>query len=582
MPASRLKVAILVTAISAGACFADGQGAVGVVTQQGGVSTGTGFSDSMLKATVHGVVLDRVTKQPIARALVDGAFDAVLTDSEGRFELTLPVGVANIQVRRPGYGSRNGEQQLIHVSFAAPALTLYLTPSAGVSGQVSLKGDDDPTMIRIAAYRKGVNGGHEMWRQTEIATPESDGTFRFPMLDAPGSYIFCTSAISEPGTRNGKRMGFPSKCFPGGTDFLAATPLELAAGQKAQIDMDLEPQPFYAVTISVPSTDRMPGIQIYERSGFRVPSPRILSRAPGTMEFQLPNGSYYADARLRGAEQAYGRVDFTVANRPLELSIPLVPLRPVPVVIHKDFTEDANTNTNPQGLVRLDGVGEGNPGFQLTLQAAGRVPGGGGFGGAMRHVDGGGPDAFEVEAEPGRWRMQVFSLVGYVSSITSGGVDLLRDPLVIGAGSIAQPIEVTMRNDGGKIECRLMGASPADATQAGATAGGSGDGFEGGAVSYEVVAIAQFPAATQIQIASVSGEMGQPVTIANLAPGDYRVAAFDRRPEIDLDDKEQVAHKMAAAQLVHVQANGTATAQVTLTKLGGGLDDGMTGAGAEQ
>lgn len=504
------------------------------------------------KVAVHGVVLDSVSHQPIARALVDGSSDAVLTDNEGKFEMTLPEGYANLQVRRPGYTSPSPDMRFIRVSSTTPALTFYLTPSASVSGRVSLNGDDDPSMIRIAAYRKVVTNGHEMWNQMEFIATDSDGTFRFVGLAAPGSYIFCNTAGNEPGPQHGKLMGFPSMCFPGGTDFSSVTPLELAAGQQAQLEVNLELQQFFSVTISVPDTDHMPGIRIHDRDGFPVPGPPIRSRTPGTMEFRLPNGSYYAEARANGPERTYGRVDFTVANGPLKVSMSLQTLQPIPVVIHRDFADSTNKDSQP--VMQASAEADVNPGMQLMLQPEGNVMTGGG--GGLRHVNGGGPEAFEMEASPGRWRAQANSYEGYVSSMTSGTVDLMRAPLVIGPSGSAQPIEVTLRNDGGRLKCTLAGANSANPADDTADVG-----------MYNVVAIAQFPAAMPIQ--EMSALSGQSAMIGNLAPGDYRVAAFDGRPSIDLDDKDGLSRMMAGAQTVHVEAHGTATVQLSLTRLSG-------------
>ena len=64
--------------------------------------------------------------------------------------------------------------------------------------------------------------------------------------------------------------------------------------------------------------------------------------------------------------------------------------------------------------------------------------------------------SFEIDnVGPGRYWVEPSPFEGYVSSITSGGVDLARDPLVVGAGSTSAPIEVTLRNDSGTISAQL-------------------------------------------------------------------------------------------------------------------------------
>lgn len=541
----RLKIALLLAAALAGFGFADAQ----LVS---GIAAGNGAAVNRPKVTVRGVVLDRITKQPIARALVDAMFDAVLTDNEGRFELKLPEGNANLQLRRPGYSSPNSPTRFLHVSATTPDLTLYLTPAANVTGHVSLAGDDDPTVVHFTAYRKGVIAGHELWIPVGFSTVDSDGTFRFLQLDAPGSFIFCSAPSGAPGMVGGKLKGFSQKCFPGGTDFASAAPLELTAGQQAQLDVDLETQPFYNVAISVPATQNMPSIQIHDRGGLIVPIGAVRGRKPGMMEFRLPNGAYYAEVRGWPPHPMYGRVDFTVANGPLQLGVALAPLQAVPVVIHKDFTENAKNNS---GLgLQMNTSGEPSPGMQLMLQPAGKLNTEG-SGTGLRHVQGGGPEAFEMDAIPGRWRLQTVAYQGYVTSMSSGGVDLLRDPLIIAQGTSVQPIDVTMRNDGGQIQCSLTGANSGNSAV---------DPSEEPPV-YQVVALAQFPAAIPIQMRA--GQSDQPVIIGNLPPGDYRVAAFDGVPTIDLDDPDEVARIMAKGQIVHVEPSGTASVQVPLTSL---------------
>jgi len=48
-------------------------------------------------------------------------------------------------------------------------------------------------------------------------------------------------------------------------------------------------------------------------------------------------------------------------------------------------------------------------------------------------------------ASPGKYWVHVYSSRGYPASIRSGEVDLQHQPLVVGAGGAAAPIEITMR-----------------------------------------------------------------------------------------------------------------------------------------
>ncbi len=42
--------------------------------------------------------------------------------------------------------------------------------------------------------------------------------------------------------------------------------------------------------------------------------------------------------------------------------------------------------------------------------------------------------------------------MGYVAAVSSGGVDLLHNPLVVPPGGTSSPIEITLRDDGGTVE----------------------------------------------------------------------------------------------------------------------------------
>lgn len=547
MSPRHLKIAILLTAALACTGWARAQ-VVEWRNPNGAPPDATGPA----KVTVHGVVLDQVTHQPIARALVDGNLDAVLTDKDGRFELTLPEGSENLQVRRPGYTAPETGMHFVEISPTMQPLTLYLRPTAGMGGHVSLKGDDDPSILHFEAYRMNVANGHEQWVPAGFTSVDSEGEFSFQQLDAPGSFLFCSLPVLEqPPPERGKQVGFPRLCFPGGTDFASVTPLNLVAGQQAQLEVEMQTQPFYPVTLSIPGSTHLPGIQIHDRAGLIIPVGPASRPEAGTVEFRLPNGSYYAVADEREPERLYGRVDFTVANGPLELALPLLPLHPVPVLIHKEFTQNANSGGQLQvQLGVVNGSQEENPGIQLILQPAGKVMTGE-FGGGLHHVKDGAPDAFEVDAQPGRWRVQVQAWDGYVTAMTSGGVDLLREPLVIPANGSVLPIDVTLRNDSGQIQCTVAANNATDeAPQQSAT--------------YYVVAIAQFSAAMPMQFAWTQSNRA---TIVNLAPGLYRVAAFDGTPTIDLDDPDQVSRVMAKAQTVRVEPISTATLQVQPARL---------------
>jgi len=164
--------------------------------------------------------------------------------------------------------------------------------------------------------------------------------------------------------------------------------------------------------------------------------------------------------------------------------------------------------------------------------------------------------SFEIEnVSPGRYWVETTPFEGYVSSISCGGVDLARDPLVVGPGGTSAPIEVTLRNDTGTISAQLSGGESGDGI--GQQAGPAALGEQQQIYAY---AIPLFASSEQIKMGGMQGT-GQ-ATITGLAPGSYRVVAFNAPQEIDFHTPEGLAQYAAQGETVTLEAGGSANAQV--------------------
>ena len=504
---------------------------------------------------VDGVVLNRLTHEPIARALVDATSDAALTDGDGRFELHLPEGFTGIMVRRPGYESSTQETaHALKVGPDMPALTFYLTPSAGIVGQVALSSGDEADHIRFTIYREQSVGGRAQWMPAGGAVTDSEGVFRDFPLRAPASYVLCSDySPDQPGPA---QFGYPSVCYPGGGDFASAAqaPLALSPGQQAQINIALTRQPFYRVSIAVANPTQAQGlaIPIFDASGRVLGVGAEWNRQRETAEAELPDGNYYAEARAWGKVQVYGRVDFSVADGPVSgLNLVLLPIQPVPVEIHKDFTAIGNG----AGMVYLPNgqPADADPDMNLLLLPAASSPQGY-VGGNLHRPDGSyDSDSYVLDGViPGRYWVQANTYNAYISSITSGGIDLTREPLLIGPGGSTPPIEITLRNDLGRLACTVAG--PSFTTQATGPASGEMN------LAY-VYAIPLFPSLTRLQQATA--QLPGPVSMS-LAPGSYLVVAFDSQQDLDMDDPNELARLTPQGQTVTVAAGGTTNVSVNL------------------
>lgn len=510
---------------------------------------------------VKGVVLDSVSRQPIARALVDANADAALTDNEGRFELNLPPGEAEISLRRPGYGARGrGVSHAVKVGANMPDLAFTLSPEAMISGHVTLSTGDEADGIRIVAYRKRVVNGHQTWTVQNTVTTNSEGTFRLADLEAPGSYLLYTIPAHDrtgPIAPGAISYGYPSEYYPGVADFSGAGVLTLSPGQQAEADFTLTRQPFYPVSISTAERQqgRGAGVTIHDSSGRTLEVGVRWNSERGTTQVNLPNGRYYAEARSGGE---YGRVEFNVAGGPVSgLTMALVPLHPVAVQIRKDFTTSDSNNggLSPASVPQI----LEDAGLIVGLAPADSFNNDRGNSG-LRHPEGSSDSSlFELEnVLPGRYWLEIRPFNNYyVSSVTSGGVDLAREPLVAGPGSTVAPIEITLRNDAGKISGQTNSPSTA----------ASGAESPEASVAH-VYAIPLFPTTSPVQ--EVVVQSSSQFSMANLPPGSYHVIALDEPEEIDPSDAQELAKYTGKGQTVTVEANGTANVQLDVIRASDG------------
>ena len=518
---------------------------------------------------VGGIVENSLTHQPIARVLVGSIGNDVLTDSEGRFELQLPVGTAQIRLRRPGYAGQQpfglpDAVQMVKIVPGMSPLTLYLTPAASIAARVELSTGDEPDGIHFTLYQKRVVDGHGQWVPSSTASTDSQGLVRFLSLNPSVPYAICSEASSDqpgPAAPGIIVYGYPATCFPGGADFATAiaSPLALQPGQQAELDVDLTRQPFYPVSISVAGSaqGRAPFVQVHSQAGLPlgfIAAPR--SSANGTTNLNLPNGSYYADVRTGNDPNAqrYGRVDFTVAGGPVAgLSLVPLPETPIPVQIERDFTADSNQH----GASAIEWDGELNgagSGVNLSLVPADGSTGGN-FGGNLLPAPG------SANGDLYQWHIAVqghfwvhVDVMGpwYISSITSGGVDLASQPLVIGPGGTAEPIQITLRNDLGKLACTLA-LPPSSPTAANSSVSEINPVY--------VYAVPLFPTVMHMP-QSTAQPPGQPSYPFSLPPGDYLVVASSSPQEFDLDDPQERSRLAAEGRRVTIQSGETTTVQL--------------------
>jgi hypothetical protein len=180
--------------------------------------------------------------------------------------------------------------------------------------------------------------------------------------------------------------------------------------------------------------------------------------------------------------------------------------------------------------------------IQVRLNPVGDFPGRGGFG---TRPPGPTDNSLLIEnVRPGQYLMQARSSIGYVAAVSSGGADLLRNPLVVPVGGTSSPIEITLRDDGGTLE-------------------GTIENWRAETQQNKINQPGQRPSC--VYLLPESGNDGQPLigwvsedgsfSVQQIPPGAYRAMAFDRQPlELEFTSEEVMKKYEAKSQMIEFEA----------------------------
>ena len=526
-------------------------------------------SDKTDTDTIHGIVINSVTHEPIARALVsspDNRF-ATLSNSEGRFEFTLPKvdsvpeggsgsttpASAQIQsavfnrpymlmARKPGFLSDANSQVQDLQNEALKDLMLALTPESLIVGAVTLPTSEAPDSIMLQVFRRQVQDGRAHWLPVGGAQSTSDGQFRFADLPA-GTYKLLTHELldrdpltTDPLTNPpsnvslGHLFGYPPVYYQSAPDFGSAATIQLAAGQTQTVNLSLVKLPYYRVKVPVVNApDNGVAVIVYAH-GRKGPGFSLgYNNGDHAIEGMLPDGTYTIEASRFGPNGVTGLQTISIKGAPVDgPSMTLASGASIPVMVKEEFTSADNPGSMTWNINGRSTVIKGPRRYlSVTLEPADDF----GVGPQVSLRDPRrGDDDLVIEGVPaGSYWVRVNSSRGYPASIRSGNLDLQHQPLVVGAGGTASPIEITMRDDTAEISGTVEGVTP----QAQRPVISSGDAR--GWTSYPPSGVQAAAHIYCIPLADSSGQLTEiwvspdgSFVSQGLPPGAYRMLAFDR------------------------------------------------------
>jgi hypothetical protein len=535
--------------------------------------------------TIRGTVVNSVSQAPIGRALVqsqDGAH-AVLTDSQGHFEFEFPQ--TNIETDNSGFVASSGPVASdflgnpIFLMARRPGfledssgriealpgsdVTIPLVPEALIVGRI-ISSSEAAAGVNVQLFSRLVQDGRPRWIQNNATRTNSNGEFRFAELPR-GIYKLSTGEWMDNDPTNfvpgGQLHGYPPIFYPGLTDFAAAGTIQLMSGQTAQADITLIRQPYYPVSIPVLNVAENTGVNItVSVQGHRGPGYSLgYDPQKQTIVGQLPSGNYVVEAATFGPVSSSGAVNLSVAGAGAEgPPLALAPNASISVNVTEQFTakdqlESQTWSVNGKSFeirgprrylnVNVESTDE----FALQRNAGVRPP------------TGANDEAIVLEnLAPGNYWLRFHSNRGYVAAVTMGGVDLLREPLIVTRGSNT-PIEITMRDDSAELEVTAPNDAPNPELPSGTDT--PYRAWKPTAVVY-CVPLPDGPGEfTQLGFTRTESETK--FVSQNMAPGDYRVLASKTdQPDLPYRDAESMKAYEAKGPVVHLTAGQKTTLQL--------------------
>lgn len=491
-----------------------------------------------------GTVVSSATGAGVPYALVQVDQSAKMADQSGNFRFEgLVSNRVTVQAHKPGFFQENeiGDVHaptIVSMSSTSTNVVVRLIPEAVISGHVENPEGEPLDGLPVRLRSLQVVNGRQAWQQQGNRPTDEDGNFHIANL-RPGTYFVEVgpNTRARPLTQQDKFEVIPALYYPGVRELSAATPLRLLPGQRANLEFTTRRVPAYRVSGAVTGiTGNNGGLNLLDQDGESTNVGIRLDPRTGRFDaFPVPAGAYRLrfNGRDADATELYADVPINVNGDLPELRIPVERTMTIPVEYQAEFRKSENAQT--VGIVGEDSRNRRMRSAQLRLvsrkppyqqfwassQTAGGVE-------AFRGL---GAGTYDVEVEP--------IGMGYVSSVTCGGKDLLREPLVLAEGSDPQAIQVTARDDGASLT--------------GSVQIGNGD-------VAQVLMIDEDQSGVSPRPLFVNGSGS--FHVQGLAPGRYDILAFDRLDGIEYRNREVLAEYLSHA--AHVTLSADEQAKVTL------------------
>jgi len=478
-----------------------------------------------------GIAVNSVTGEPIPRARINinvpGASSGTVADSSGKWSVSnIACGAGQVTATRPGFLQAPRRPLTLVSGSPVHDVKVPLTPQSVIYGRV-LDDQGDPVMgVQISVVTSRVVDGLVTWvdaPQTGISTTNDLGEYRAAGL-SKGKFIACAhvnQGRALVGSQADSQTMPGISCYPGPPEGGTASAMDLPPGREVKVDFALSQVPAVHVrgTVSNLPEGRNVGISLGSRGARTgIEAPTSTPVRGGKFDFRIASGSYVLTADyFEGGKRLLARVPIEVGSSDIDN-----------VVVNLDSgfavtgrvrmeSQSRQTATVPQFGINLRPTEPSNGTGQLKWDAD--------------HA------SFTFnDMVPGSYRLDVFPPAPfYVKSATLAGQDVLGGELAV--SQAAGPIEIVLSDDGGSIEGDVVNAD--------------GQPVAGGVMALRTGRA--MTAAPNIHF-----------KLQNLAPGDYRVYAWDDPAQVEYANSEWMRRYGGSGVAVTVTAGQSSQVKLTL------------------
>jgi hypothetical protein len=336
---------------------------------------------------VAGTVVSKTDAHPLDRARVtlrdaknSQKFESFITAEDGRFAFeNVPAGKYSLSGAKRGFITASYDQHdffstaiVTGAGLDTEALVLKLAPDAVIWGTVLDEAGEPVRHASVTLYYDNHLEGVDQIQERNAAQTDDLGTYELPGL-MPGTYFLSVRATPwyavHPPSTSGPRekaavdrsldVVYPVTYYPDVTDCDSATPISLKGGERAQVDIHLNPVPALRLLFRVPGdTQRgfaFPRLEqpAFEGSTFIQPS-SASQVSPGVLEVKgIPAGHYNLWLQGQGTTVQMNGIDLSKDGEQIDVAT-------------------AEPLGNLKISVQISGEGAIPKGFSVGLRSKGR------------------------------------------------------------------------------------------------------------------------------------------------------------------------------------------------------------------